>query len=379
MKVNKRVLTPVLFFYFANIFFAQNYIKAEVKSFQYEKEPISISNIYFKFNENNYLTDYSEIIKSNNNSDILFDYRIKEQNENYIINITSKNNYINSEPNMNRTYYLIKQADRWVLQYQNEDLGEIIYSIQENKCYFFKYKTKEKEEFYSYVNNIFTINLGISHKYKLMNNTFYELNSDNEYKILYNYETETYDIFESDEGLKSECHFSRNYYCTDFNQICLMWIMRYDFEGFLLPYLFCKLDRAYHSTSYLTEGSTTYEPEHLQQKDGLPWASGNGFGIGDVISIKEFEHKNPTTLKIMNGYQDTNHPDYYEKNSRVKKIKVTNTDTKKSKKLTVQDIKTEQTFDISALGNGRTFEVEILDVYGGSKYKDLCIQYLVFE
>ena len=47
MKVNKRVLTPVLFFYFANIFFAQNYIKAEVKSFQYEKEPISISNIYF--------------------------------------------------------------------------------------------------------------------------------------------------------------------------------------------------------------------------------------------------------------------------------------------------------------------------------------------
>lgn len=379
MKVNKRVLTPVLFFYFANIFFAQNYIKAEVKSFQYEKEPISISNIYFKFNENNYLTDYSEIIKSNNNSDILFDYRIKEQNENYIINITSKNNYINSEPNMNRTYYLIKQADRWVLQYQNEDLGEIIYSIQENKCYFFKYKTKEKEEFYSYVNNIFTINLGISHKYKLMNNTFYELNSDNEYKILYNYETETYDIFESDEGLKSECHFSRNYYCTDFNQICLMWIMRYDFEGFLLPYLFCKLDRAYHATSYLTEGGTTYEPEHLQQRNGLPWASGNGSGIGDVISIKEFEHKNPTTLKIMNGYQDPNHPDYYEKNSRVKKIKVTNTDTKKSKKLTVQDIKTEQTFDISALGNGRTFEVEILDVYGGSKYKDLCIQYLVFE
>jgi len=146
-----------------------------------------------------------------------------------------------------------------------------------------------------------------------------------------------------------------------------------------MPFIVVCNSVTYHATSYLTEGSTTYEPEHLQQKDGLPWASGNGSGIGDVISIKEFEHKNPTTLKIMNGYQDPNHPDYYEKNSRVKKIKVTNTDTKKSKKLTVQDIKTEQTFDISALGNGRTFEVEILDVYGGSKYKDLCIQYLVFE
>ncbi|MCR5436397.1 MAG: hypothetical protein K6E97_04955 [Treponema sp.] len=46
MKVNKKTLIPFLFYYFTNIFFAQNYIKAEVKSFQYEEEPKSISNIY---------------------------------------------------------------------------------------------------------------------------------------------------------------------------------------------------------------------------------------------------------------------------------------------------------------------------------------------
>lgn len=379
MKVNKKNLIPFLFYYFTNIFFAQNYIKAEVKSFQYEEEPKSISNIYFDFDEANYLTKYNETIKSNNNKDIIFDYRIKEQNGNYIINITSTNNYINSEPNMNRNYCLIKKDDCWVLQYQNQDLGELMYSTKDNKCYFYKYKTNEKEEFYSYENNIFTINLGISHKYKLMNNIFYELNSDSEYQIVYNYETETYDIFESFEGLESECHFSRNYYCTDFNQICLMWIMRYDFEGFLLPYLFCKLDRAYHASSYLTEVNTTYEPEHLQQKDGLPWASGNGKGLGEKISIKEFENKNPTVLRIINGYQDKNHPDYYKNNSRVKKIKITNTDTKKSKTIKVKDRKEEQLFQIDDLGPGQNYDIEILAVYPGKKYDDLCIQYLVVE
>ena len=79
----------------------------------------------------------------------------------------------------------------------------------------------------------------------------------------------------------------------------------------------------------------------------------------------------------MNGYQDPNHPDYYEKNSRVKKIKVTNTDTQKSRSLIVKDIKNEQTFDISDLGKGQDYDIEIQEVYEGNKYKDSCIQYLV--
>ena len=102
-----------------------------------------------------------------------------------------------------------------------------------------------------------------------------------------------------------------------------------------IRYFFSSVSKseAHYTSSYLTEDATTYEPEHLEQKDGLPWAGGNGKGIRDVISIKEFEHKNPSTLKIINGYQDKNHPDYYEKNSRLKKIKVKNADTKKVKRL----------------------------------------------
>lgn len=162
--------------------------------------------------------------------------------------------------------------------------------------------------------------------------------------------------------------------------------------AFLIPVLFhldsCyypflmgypNLDYSYHATSYLTEGTTTYEPEHLQQKDGLPWASGNGKGIGDVISITDFEHKKPSKIIIMNGYQDSKHPEYYENNSRIKKIKITNKDTKKTKIYEIKDIKEEQSFEISELESGNNYDIEVLEVYNGKKYTDLCIQYMVLE
>lgn len=169
----------------------------------------------------------------------------------------------------------------------------------------------------------------------------------------------------------------------DYSQIAflvpVLFHIDYNFYPFITSLINQCYDSVYHSTSYLTESTTTYEPEHLQRKDGLPWASGNGKGIGDIISIKEFEHENPETLIIMNGYQDVNHPDYYGKNSRVKALKITNRQTKKSKTIAVSDTKEEQRFSLKELGKGGEYELEILDVYNGSKYDDLCIQYLVVE
>lgn len=153
----------------------------------------------------------------------------------------------------------------------------------------------------------------------------------------------------------------------------------YYFYPFITGIINISGTQKYYATSYLIEGKTTYEPEHLKQKDGLPWASGNGKGIGDVISIKEFKHKNPSELVIMNGYQDKNHPDYYDKNSRVKSVKITNSKTKKSKTIIVKDSKEEQRFSLIELGTGNEYEFEIMDVYTGIKYDDLCIQYLAVE
>ena len=243
----------------------------------------------------------------------------------------------------------------------------------------FFYADREKiENFYKEDKNNYTL---FYKHYTLKNNIFYKQNLDDYeyYDISYNFAQDTYHINYSYEGLETTCEFTRNHYCTGFNQICLLWLLRNHISPFLRPYLFCKLDCAYHATSYLTEGKVTYEPEHLQWKDGLPWASGNGKGIGDVISIREFEKENPGTLRIMNGYQDKAHPDYYEKNSRIKTLKVTNAETGKSMSVTVKDEREPQSFRLGELGAGNAFDIEVMDVYPGNKYDDLCIQYLVIE
>ena len=157
-------------------------------------------------------------------------------------------------------------------------------------------------------------------EYKLCNGIYTKKNLNTEFgeKIIGEKKSSnSITYIHSFEGDLFEYNIDYNYYCRNYDQIILLYrLQNFDVSSVYIPLLMINEKMIYHSTSYLTEGSTTYEPEHLQQKDGLPWASGNGSGIGDVISIKEFEHKTPTTLKIMNGYQDPNHPDYYEKNRR---------------------------------------------------------------
>lgn len=358
---------------FLGVMSAQGFIKGEYRSYQYESEPRVVTKDEYYFDQDMYLKKIISKSVLDKKWDKEFNVNCEKKDGTFRIDISEKNiNYDNGR-NEKTTHYLKKNENKWDLFYENELVGTISYSDDLEKCYFYDYEDKTKEIFYSRKNNEYSL---FNTQYILRNGIFYEKNIDgNEsYKVT---DGNKYEINYSYEGLESKYEFEKSYYCKDVNQICVLWLLRNLINPFLCPYLFCKLDRAYHATSYLTEGSTTYEPEHLQQKDGLPWASGNGSGIGDVISIKEFEHKNPTTLKIMNGYQDPNHPDYYEKNSRVKKIKVTNTDTKKSKSFIVKDIKNEQTLDISDLGKGQNYDIEIQEVYEGNKYKDSCIQYLL--
>ena len=370
---NKRNIILSMLMTFLGVMSAQGFIKGEYRSYQYESEPRVVTKDEYYFDQDMYLKKIISKSVLDKKWDKEFNVNCEKKDGTFRIDISEKNiNYDNGR-NEKTTHYLKKNENKWDLFYENELVGTISYSDDLEKCYFYDYEDKTKEIFYSRKNNEYSL---FNTQYILRNGIFYEKNIDgNEsYKVT---DGNKYEINYSYEGLESKYEFVKSYYCKDVNQICVLWLLRNLINPFLCPYLFCKLDRAYHATSYLTEGSTTYEPEHLQQKDGLPWASGNGSGIGDVISIKEFEHKNPTTLKIMNGYQDPNHPDYYEKNSRVKKIKVTNTDTKKSKSLIVKDIKNEQTFDISDLGKGQNYDIEIQEVYEGNKYKDSCIQYLL--
>lgn len=370
----------ILFFIILAPLFSEKYITEQSASYKLEKEPVSTIESLFTFDDYNYLKSFKRKIQRGNQI-TTYNYEFTHLNDDFIIKLEKNNDYISSKPNETDMYKLSKIDEKWTLLYENQILGYFRYSDIENKCAFIDYETNEEEVFYEYKNGKHILFFNEPYEYSLKNNIYYRetLGTDKKSKVSYNFKNEKYDVEKNIEGLVSKSTFSRNYYCTNFEQVCVMWIARYNFGGELLPYLFCKLDRAYHATSYLTESDKTYEPEHLEQKDGLPWASGNGNGIGDVISIKEFEHKNPTELVIMNGYQDKNHPDYYEKNSRVKTLKITNLQTKKSKSITVKDIKEEQCFSLAELGEGNEYEFEILDVYDGNKYADLCIQYLVVE
>ena len=379
--MKKYVLVLLIFFIiFCFPLFSEKYIKEQSVSYQYDKDPVCTIDSLYTFDDYNFLKSFEKRIKRGKEITV-YKYNFEHINDGYIIRLEKKNDYISSNPNVIDTYKLQNISGKWSLIYENQILGYFSYSDKDNKFIFIDYETNEEEVFYEQKNGKYILFFNIPYEYSLKNNIYYKvsLNSNIKLEITYDFKNEKYNIETTVEGLKSKSSFTREYYCTHFEQICLMWIVRYDFGDDLLPYLFCKIDRAYYSTSYLTESTTTYEPEHLQRKDGLPWASGNGKGIGDIISIKEFEHENPETLIIMNGYQDVNHPDYYGKNSRVKTLKITNRQTKKSKTIAVSDTKEEQRFSLKELGKGGEYELEILDVYNGSKYDDLCIQYLVVE
>lgn len=159
----------------------------------------------------------------------------------------------------------------------------------------------------------------------------------------------------------------------------------------ILPFilLFPKLENftkknsiiSYESTSFLKEKDTVYSAENLGTIEGLPWASANGYGIGDIIYITA-DINDKFSLQLFNGFQSEKKY-LYEQNSRVKKIEITNLDTNQKSTYDIKDSAEKQTIPLqkkSASANqvGR-YAIKILEVYPGIKYKDLCIQAILAE
>jgi hypothetical protein len=133
----------------------------------------------------------------------------------------------------------------------------------------------------------------------------------------------------------------------------------------------------YYSDSYLTEGTVVFSYSNLATKDGLPWASSNGKGIGDKILFTA-NTKQVYTLSLLNGYQSTEKPYLYKQNSRIKKARMSSPVSNDSLIINIKDSQELQTFDIYNLWlsckDDPVFIFEVLDIYPGSKYNDLCIQ-----
>lgn len=132
---------------------------------------------------------------------------------------------------------------------------------------------------------------------------------------------------------------------------------------------------SYTASSFLKERNAEYGANNLSSIGGLPWASANGYGIGDKITINMGASPSDSII-VINGYVSKDRPDLYTANSRVKEMKITNLNNGKSQIETVEDSKIPRTIDISDLSPNKNtrLEIEILSVYPGEKYKDLCIQ-----
>lgn len=138
----------------------------------------------------------------------------------------------------------------------------------------------------------------------------------------------------------------------------------------------------YKASSELKEKTYVYEAENLGTIEGNPWASANGFGIGDKISIY-IELNNFEELLLYNGFQSSKNSYLFKQNSRVKKLRLTDVDSNLCKEIEIRDTKNPQTIDFRDIikTNNRTVRLilEVLDVYSGQKYDDLCIQAILIK
>lgn len=131
------------------------------------------------------------------------------------------------------------------------------------------------------------------------------------------------------------------------------------------------------ATSELTEGNTIYSVSNLSNLQlNKPWVEGvKGNGEGEKIII----NCRASFIYFFNGYVSYTKPYLYEQNSRPKKIKLTLLDSKEKKELIfdLKDTPNPQKLSLNTFYSGK-IELEILEVYSGSKYQDTCINSLLF-
>jgi hypothetical protein len=138
---------------------------------------------------------------------------------------------------------------------------------------------------------------------------------------------------------------------------------------------FARNNWRYTASSFLREGNTEYDPNNLSSIGGLPWASANGQGIGDKITINTGVTPNDSII-IINGFVAKDRPHLFSANSRVKQIRITNLNNRQSMIRTIEDLQTPQIISLRNLNPSQNMrlEIEILSVYPGARYNDLCIQ-----
>lgn len=132
------------------------------------------------------------------------------------------------------------------------------------------------------------------------------------------------------------------------------------------------------ATSSLQDGTGVFSTNNLNLSIGKPWAEGvAGYGIGEKLTLCAGAFPlSQSNLYISIGFVSYSEPQLYEYNSRPAKIRLSHGDD--SIIVDLLDTPHFQFIDLPYWHDGN-LEIEILDVYPGTKWQDTCINSILFS
>jgi hypothetical protein len=137
------------------------------------------------------------------------------------------------------------------------------------------------------------------------------------------------------------------------------------------------------ASSELIEGNTLYSVNNLLDITTLlPWVEGTRTeGIGEFIKLEVGEYLvgEFRIFLLSNGFVDFSRPYLYEQNNRIKKVRIYNGEKTQYRDIALEDTPQFQTIilDKNFNVNSKYMEIEILEVYHGTKYNDTCINKII--
>jgi hypothetical protein len=132
------------------------------------------------------------------------------------------------------------------------------------------------------------------------------------------------------------------------------------------------------TSSSLKENGKEYSGNNLKYLfKTSPWVEGKeDAGIGEYIEF-DFSNtfmKKTDTIVMSNGFFSHNNPSLYNRNNRVKRIRIEDINGNYKQEFEVLDTANLQTFKLKDFYS--KIRITILDIYPGTEYNDTCINYL---
>jgi len=141
--------------------------------------------------------------------------------------------------------------------------------------------------------------------------------------------------------------------------------------------LIFRTPKTIRASSHLIENGKPYLPDQINSKLDQAWVEGaKGQGIHEKLFISR---PDCTIIYVSIGFVSYERPFLYQENSRPSKIKVS-VPGLFSLDVNLLDTPDFQTIKLpKPLGRNDILEIEILEVYSGTKYEDTCINFILYD